>query len=196
MTGDGEDSGSRKGSAPAPESDDPDVALMLAAAAGSDAAFAELIRLHQGPLLNFFRRMGAHHHDGEDLVQETFVRLYRFRLRYRPTARFRTFLYVLARHAWADRCRRSLRRERLTHWLRTAVEVDEAAPEPVVPASGMDAQSALDRLSPKLREVLVLNVYQGLRYQEIADAVGIPLGTVKSRINLALGTIRRWLDEG
>ena len=174
--------------------DDPDVGFMLEAAAGSDVAFAELIHRHQGALLNFFRRMGAYH-DGEDLVQETFVRLHRFRARYRPSAKFRTFLYVLARHVWADRCRRTTRRERVTHWIRTAVEVDEAAPEPVVPAAAMDAQTALDRLSPKLREVLVLNVYQGLRYQEIADALGVPLGTVKSRINLALATIRRLLDE-
>ena len=54
----------------------------------------------------------------------------------------------------------------------------------------IDVQEALGKLSPKLREVLVLNVYQGLRYQDIADVLGIPLGTVKSRINLALEGLR------
>jgi RNA polymerase sigma-70 factor (ECF subfamily) len=49
-------------------------------------------------------------------------------------------------------------------------------------------------LSPKLREVVVLNVYQGLRYQEIADVLEIPLGTVKSRLNLALTALRESLD--
>jgi RNA polymerase sigma-70 factor (ECF subfamily) len=59
----------------------------------------------------------------------------------------------------------------------------------------MDVQAALNRLSPKLREVLVLNVYQGLQYQEIADVLEIPLGTVKSRINLALQELRGIFNE-
>jgi RNA polymerase sigma-70 factor (ECF subfamily) len=59
----------------------------------------------------------------------------------------------------------------------------------------VDVEAALDRLSPKLREVIVLNVYQGLRYQEVADVLGIPLGTVKSRINLALAALKEILHE-
>lgn len=66
-----------------------------------------------------------------------------------------------------------------------------------LPASqaGMDAQAALNRLSPKLREVLVLNIYQGLRYQDIAEVLEIPLGTVKSRINLAMQELREIFNE-
>jgi len=55
-------------------------------------------------------------------------------------------------------------------------------------------QAALERLSPKLREVIVLNVYQGLRYHEVAAVLGVPLGTVKSRINLALQKLREVLE--
>jgi RNA polymerase sigma-70 factor (ECF subfamily) len=171
---------------------DPDAELMAQVAAGSETAFTELVRRHQNHLLNFFMRMGVYN-DAEDLVQETFVRLHRCRDRYRPTARFTTFMYVLARHVWADRGRKLGRIERLCASLRVDAEIDEPA-RPVRDASGLDVQEALTKLSPKLREVVVLNVYQGLRYQEIADVLEIPLGTVKSRLNLALTALRESLD--
>lgn len=167
---------------------------MLHVAAGSQEAFATLIRRHQNALLNYFVRMGAYL-DGEDLVQETFLRVFRYRERYRPAARFRTFLYVLARHVWADRCRARMRRQRLTAWLHADAEIRDRSPAGNGPMDAFDAQAMLDRLSPKLRDVLVMNVYQGLRYQDIADVLKIPLGTVKSRINLALGAMRRLFDE-
>lgn len=175
-----------------PESD-PDVALMVEAAKGTESAFAELVRRHQNSLVNFFARMGASS-DCEDLVQETFVRLFRYRGQYRPTARFTTFLYHLARHVWADRGRKILRIERLnTEYEQELRSAEHHAP----PRAGqsVDIEAALDRLSPKLREVIVLNIYQGLRYQEVADVLEIPLGTVKSRINLALTALKEILDD-
>ena len=179
---------------PGPAEEDPDVALMREVASESPDAFAALIRRHQGALLNFFLRMGAYS-DGEDLVQETFLRVYQYRKKYRPAARFKTFLYVVARHAWADRCRALMRRERLTASLRTDAEIRDDAPARDRSAAVYDVQTALDRLSPKLKEVLVLSVYQGMRYQEIADILGVPLGTVKSRVSLAVEAMRRFLDE-
>ena len=76
----------------------------------------------------------------------------------------------------------------------TDAEIGGGVMLPVSPA-GMDVQEAVNRLSPKLREAIVLNVYQGLRYQDIADVLEIPLGTVKSRINLAFQELRRMFDE-
>lgn len=172
---------------------DPDSVLMLEVAAGSDAAFTELIHRHQNGLLNFFVRMGVYH-DAEDLVQETFVRLYKARSRYRPAARFTTYLYVLARHVWADRGRKVMRRDRLQTSLRTDMEIEGGVARPSA-ASALDVQEALDGLSPKLRAVVVLNVYQGLQYHEIAEVLDIPLGTVKSRMNLALKELREKFDE-
>lgn len=171
-----------------PATIDPDAELMREVAGGSEAAFVELVQRHQKPLLNFFARMGVSS-DGEDLVQETFVRLFRFRRNYRPSARFTTFLYVLARNVWADRGRRVVRIERLASHLEREMEI---ATQPVRPGASdsVDVDAALARLSPKLREVIVLNIYQGMRYQEVADVLGIPLGTVKSRLNLALAELR------
>lgn len=178
-------------SQPTPILEDPDVVLMLEVAKGSEEAFAALVGRHQNPLLNFFARMGALSH-GEDLVQETFVRLFRYRQKYRATAPFGAFLYRIARNVWADHGRKIVRMDRLA----TDYEQELSVPPPVKPMGReLDIQGALEQLSPKLREVLVLNVYQGLRYQEIADALEIPLGTVKSRINLALGALREILNE-
>lgn len=177
-------------SEPSPESLDPDASLMVEAAQGSEEAFVALVRKHQNLLLNFFGRMGALSH-GEDLVQETFVRLFRYRNRYRPSARFVSFLYHLARNVWADHGRKIVRMERLAAEIENSTDQDlEHKP----PHRTLDVQEALQRLSPKLREVVVLNTYQGLRYQEIVDVLGVPLGTVKSRINLALATLREILE--
>lgn len=172
---------------------DPDVALMLDVSSGNEQAFTTLVRAHQQSLVNFFARMGASS-DCEDLVQETFVRLYRYRHSYRPSARFATFLYHLARNVWADRGRKIVRIERLA----AAYENEAYLLENVMaeqPCAAADVEAALDRLSPKLREVIVLNIYQGLKYQEVADVLEIPLGTVKSRINLALAALKEILDE-
>ena len=172
---------------------DADVVLMLQVARGDHPAFETLVKRHQKPLLNFFVRMGAYS-DSEDLVQDTFVRLYRYRERYQPTAKFTTFLYVLAHRVWADLGRKTQRRDRLSASLQTEVETcsqtADASPMPV-----MDVEAALDKLSDKLRDVIVLNIYQGLRYQEIADVLNIPLGTVKSRINLAITALREIFHE-
>lgn len=172
---------------------DPDAELMTEVSKGSEIAFTVLVRRHQNLLLNFFTRMGALS-DGEDLVQETFVRLFRYRDRYRPTARFTALLYHLARNVWADRGRKDARFERLTSGLRAEAGIS-SAPEFTNPGERLDVDAALQKLSPKLREAIVLNVYQRLRYQEIADVLGIPLGTVKSRINLALAALKEILHE-
>lgn len=170
---------------------DPDVVLMIEVAGGSEAAFAALVHRHQNSLLNFFARMGASS-DGEDLVQETFVRLFRYRQRYKPAARFTTFLYHLARRVWTDRGRKIIRLDRLASEFQKAADIaSQSAPERL--AESVDIEAALNRLSPKLREVIVLNIYQGLRYQEVADVLEIPLGTVKSRINLALSALKKIL---
>lgn len=174
------------------EDGDMDARCMARVAAGDDGAFEQLVTRHQKSLLNFFARMGAQS-ECEDLVQNTFVRLYQFRDRYQPTAKFTTFLHVLAYRVWADLGRKTMRREKLAAHLRVAAETVETAADE--PAHGMDVEAALDQLSPKLREVVVLHFYQGLPYQEIADVCKIPLGTVKSRLHLAINALRESLHE-
>jgi RNA polymerase sigma-70 factor (ECF subfamily) len=169
-----------------------DARCMARVATGDQSAFEELVIRHQNKLLNFFARMGAQS-ECEDLVQNTFIQLYQYRDRYQATAKFTTFLHVLAYRVWADLGRKKLRREKLAAFLRVAAESTETATQE--PHPGMDVQAALDKLSPKLRDVVVLHFYQGLLYQEIADVLKIPLGTVKSRINLAINALRDIFHE-
>lgn len=175
----------------APEMGDAD--LMELVRAGRKEAFECLVRRHQQPLLNFFCRMGAYT-DAEDLVQETFVRLFGYRDRYRPSAKFTTFLYTIARHAWLDLLRKSKKREALQERMR--IEADPAHDGGMGRARlSMDTQAALRRLPEKLRSVVVLSFYQGLRYEEIAGVLNIPAGTVKSRMFIALDRLKEMLDD-
>ncbi|HUW59279.1 MAG TPA: RNA polymerase sigma factor [Planctomycetota bacterium] len=170
-----------------------DIELMGRIGRDDRDAFTVLIRRHQHSLVNFFRRMGALHDEAEDLVQDTFLRVYSYRKRYRPTGKFTNFLYVLARHAWANLGRKALRTPRADE---TAVARTALASRTPLADARMDVQTALEALSEKLRAVVVLNVYQGLKYREIAEVLEIPLGTVKSRMHLALRQLKELLDVG
>jgi len=176
-----------------PEAQDIDALLMRQVALGDHAAFESLVKKYQKSLLNYFVRMGASS-DSEDLVQNTFVRLYEYRDRYQVTAKFTTFLYVLAYRVWADLGRKRQRRERLRGSLETDQHIDPGHARPADMPS-IDIEAALATLSDKLRDVIVLNFYQGLPYQAIADVLHIPLGTVKSRINLAITALRDHFHE-
>lgn len=178
----------RSDSAPA-SSARSDEELMLLTGRGDKDAFVALIHRYQQPLVNFFGRMGARNCETEDLAQETFLRLFAYRTRYRPTSKFRNLLYVLARHAWAD----MTREEKAQPAANSEVLETAAAAEPMWHGEHLDVQAALATLSGKLRTVLVLGVYQGLKQQEIAEVLGIPLGTVKSRMHLALKQLRETL---
>ena len=174
-----------------PETDD--FALMARVREGREDAFRHLVERHQRALLNFFARLGASHH-GEDLAQETFVRLWNYRKKYKPAAKFTTFLYTLARHAWVDFLRRQ------TRFQLFASRYREEMPSATDGGLGrlrkeLDIQAALERLSPKLREVLVLAVHQGLAYEEIAAILRIPVGTVKSRVFNALAALEEMFHE-
>lgn len=157
-------------------------------------AFAVLVTRHQKMLLNFFVRSGVYH-DCEDLVQQTFLRLYRYRDRYVATAKFTTFLFLLARQVWIDELRRRKRHERLKESLAAEPhpEFVDAAQASMGESGDMDLARALARLPENLRQVVELGVYQELPYAEVSKILGIPVGTVKSRMFNALAKLREWL---
>jgi len=169
-----------------PESSD--FALMALVREGDEEAFRQLVTRYQRPLLNFFVRMGASTF-AEDLAQETFIRVWKYRRKYKPSAKFTTFLYTLARHVRLDFVRRQIRFRLFSERYR------EEAPTSTDGGMGqlqhrLDIQIVLEQLSPKLREVLVLAVHQGLSYKEIARILSLPVGTVKSRVFNALSFIK------
>jgi len=176
---------------PEPTSADPadDAALMALARTDDRGAFAALVARHQKKLLNYFRRSGVQY-DAEDLVQQTFLRLYRYRNRYTPRAKFTTFLFLMARQVWIDELRKRKRAERLADAL--AAEPEPAAGVGTAPPQGarLDVAQAVAALPEAMRQVVELGIYQDLPYAEIARILSIPAGTVKSRMFNAIRLLR------
>lgn len=169
-----------------------DAQLMQRLAGDDEEALRELVQRYQGLLMNFFLRSGAES-NAEDLVQETFVRLYHYRKRYQPSAKFTTFLHTLARHVWIDLTRKRGR------WLRLLTAWAEATPKQDDHSAGaagrrMDAARLVQQLSEEMRSVVVLVFYQGLSHQDAADVLGVPVGTIKSRMFNALNRMREMME--
>lgn len=159
----------------------------------SDALLAEAEKFREN-LLNFFRRQGVSYHEGEDLVQETFLRLWKYRDRYRSTAKLSTFLFIIARQVRLDALRRETRREkREERWGRETPQTASAASARV--DAREDVRWAVSRLSEPLRDVIEFGVFQDLPYAEVAEILEIPVGTVKSRMSNALKKLKEIFDE-
>ena len=143
-------------------------------------------------LLNFFWRQGVSYSEGEDLVQETFLRLWKYRAEYRPTAKLSTFLFLMARQVRLDALRHDSRTERREERWGKEQPVRQ---EPPVPGVREDVRWAVGQLTEPLREVVELGVFQDLPYAEVSEILGIPVGTVKSRMSNALRKLKEIFDE-
>ncbi len=186
-----------------------DAELMAMSAKGDDSAFAEIVSRYQDVLLNFFMRKGVSFADGQDLAQRTLLRLWRYRHRYEPTAKFTTFLFLLAGQVAIDFIRAEGRRNGLQEDLEREAEAEatagtmhSAGETSVVcrPAEPDDAQGervrrAVASLPPGLRDVVELGVFQDLPYAEVSEILGIPVGTVKSRMFNALKKLKELMNE-
>lgn len=157
----------------------------------SDEELMAEARRFEPNLLNFFWRQGVSHFEGEDLVQETYLRLWKYRREYEPTAKLSTFLFLLARQVRVDALRRQTRREqREERW-----GMEQPVSQPPDACEREDVRWALARLSEPLRDVVELGVFQDLPYAEIAKVLGIPVGTVKSRMSNAIRKLKEVMDD-
>jgi RNA polymerase sigma-70 factor (ECF subfamily) len=142
-------------------------------------------------LLNFFWRQGVSISEGEDLVQETYLRLWNYRREYKPTAKLSTFLFLIARQVRIDALRRQTRREiREERWGKEQPDIQQPDSYAID-----DVRWAVSRLSEPLREVVELGVFQDLPYAEVAEILSIPVGTVKSRMSNALKKLKEIFNE-
>jgi RNA polymerase sigma-70 factor (ECF subfamily) len=166
--------------------------LIAQAQQGDRGAFGELVRCHREGVINVVYRMCGDANLAEDSAQEAFIRAWQHLPRYRPRSPFRNWLYRIATNVALD----ALRRERET------VDVDSISlathsdgPEAVMESRerGERVRQAVLALPPASRSVLVLREYEGLSYREIADTLGIPSGTVMSRLNYARNRLRESL---
>ena len=158
--------------------DQPDVADVVAAASGDLAAFDRLVRTMQGRVWRYIIHIVGDHSLAEDLAQEVFLRMHRKLHTLRDPERFVSWLLSMARNAAFD-AGRSGRRHPL-HLIGDDV-LPETGPSPD-PHLRFEVFEALQSLDDELREAVVLVAVSGFSYQEAAGAIGIPEGTVKSRV--------------
>jgi len=184
-------------------SDLPDPALALAARQGSDEAFRLLVERWQRPVYSLVVRLVRDPAAAEDLAQETFLKAHRSLGGYDPERKFGSWLLRIAHNAAIDWLRR--RHPEVVSLVRPAGEEpeeetevpDERGPTPEEAALGRDLgralASALAGLRAEHREALLLRFQEGLAYDEIAEVMGIPLGTVKTFIFRARQELARSL---
>ncbi len=160
---------------------------------GDNYAFDLLVKRYKEPLLNFVYRFVGEREEAEDIVQETFLRLFKNKHYYREIAKFSTWIYTIAGNLAKTELRRRKRRKLLSisNFMSSDKDYDipdeDSNPEREANTVITDKiiQKAIDKLSPKFKQVILLRDVQGFSYEEIAEIVGIPLGTVKSRVNRA-----------
>lgn len=181
--------------------------LLRRCARGDVAAYRELVERLEKPLVNFIFRFVGERHVAEDLFQETFVRVVRRLGEFDPRASLSTWIYTIARNLALDHLKAKRRHREVA--LDSAASEDRgkviyfkdviraAAPEPGARAeTGEDERrltEALAALSPAKREALVMRVYAGLSYADIARIVKSPVGTIKFRVHEALQDLARHL---
>jgi RNA polymerase sigma-70 factor (ECF subfamily) len=173
--------------------------LVARARAGDAAAFEALVRLHAELAYNLALRALGDPAEAEDVAQEAFVRAWRAMPRFREEARFGTWLYRIVTNLCYDRLPR-LKQEL------AALDIDEAESladeRPSADTSLLDAElrarlhAAIDELPAGYRLLITLRHVHGLRYDEIATAAGMPLGTVKTGIHRARRRLREALEQG
>jgi RNA polymerase sigma-70 factor (ECF subfamily) len=159
--------------------EEPDPQVVVEAQRGQPAAFETLVRAYQAPVWRLVHQLVRDPQLAEDVVQESFLRAYRFLPRYRGDARFSTWLLSVARNCAMDELRRFERRQKLTDRLRARAVPASPLPEGL----SLEVHELVASLPPELREPIVLIDMLGLSYAEVASIVRAPVGTIKSRVH-------------
>lgn len=167
----------------------------------SRQAFAQLVKRYERPLFQFIVRQVRERALAEEIFQETFLRAYRGLGAFAPQASeasVRGWLYRIATNACRDELRSARSKASRAGDPEAAERLASGGPGPEGDASTRQraelVRLALAQLTATQREVIVLFQYQGLTYPEIAEVLGVPLGTVKSRMHAALSALGRVLQ--
>ena len=181
---------------------EPDEWCMKQVALGNQRYVEPLIRRYSSAMLTFIGRIAGRLHRDEEIFQEVFLAMWLGRATYQYPAMFRPWLYAIA----LNKCRQTLRR--FAPVFSALPEPDladegafagrQAATAPVEAAIAAETailvEIALGKLAPRQREVIVMRLWNGLSYAEIAEATGVREGTVRSQMHEALAAIRRDLE--
>ncbi len=183
---------------------DPDSSLVSRCLRGDESAWEELVRLHTRKVYGLCYRFTGSGSEAQDLTQEVFLRVFRTIKTFRSTeGSFATWLARVTRNLLIDHYRRT-RQERVTDSIEEQLPTIEeagatAAVRPDQALAGQEAsqilKATLQKLSPDLREAVILRDLQEMEYREIAEVLAIPEGTVKSRINRGRAELARLLRK-
>lgn len=164
-----------------------DEELMSAVRAGDVRKLGALFDRHHASLFRYAMRMTSNRAWSEDLVQEIFVRILKYRETFRDGNGFTTWMFRIARNAYVDQARKK----------RWEVQTEDPVDAPVSPIDELEQEQelkllrrALQKLPEQQREILVLARFQQLPYEQIADLLGIEIGTVKTRVHRAIKQLR------
>ncbi len=189
--------------------DEADEALMLRYQQGEVRAFEILLTRHRRPVFNFILRFVGSREIAEDLLQDTFLRVIKGADKYERKAKFTTWLYTIARNLCVDQSRRQKHRkaQSLDAPLSKGSEGGGTLLD-VVPGNEMGSDrkaasrelhqrlhNAIATLSEEQREVFLMREFLDMPFKQIADVVGVPENTVKSRMRYALEKLRLELHE-
>jgi len=172
-----------------------DKELMELIQAGDDKAFRELVLRFQDRLMNFVGRIVSDHETSEEIVQETFLRIFKQKMSYTPQYAVSTWIYTIALNLGRSELRkRKLRKFLSLDFLKEESDI-ELADATVHTMDGLAPvlQQAIEKLPPEYKTAFILCDIQRLPYQQIAEVMRVPVGTVKSRINRARSILREKL---
>ncbi len=182
--------------------------LMVRYQQGEVRAFEILLGRHRRSVFNFILRYVGDKETAEDLLQETFMRVIKGAEAYKRQAKFTTWLYTIARNLCVDQTRRRKHRKHASLDAPMAADDDSGTLLDVLPSSEMASdrksvnkqlyqrlQGAIGALSEEQREVFLMREFLDMPFKQIADVVGVPENTVKSRMRYALEKLRLDLDE-
>ncbi len=185
--------------------DQDDRVVVEAVLGGQQHRFGELVDRYQTQIVNYVCRMLGNYEDAVDLSQDVFLKAYSALGTYRPQYPFPAWLFRIARNAAIDEIRK---RRLATVSLDAPMEFDDGEAGREVESAGLDPQdaylglefadrisSAIDGLPDKYREPIVLRHAAELSYEEIAEALELPIGTVKTRIFRARDALRHSLAD-
>jgi RNA polymerase sigma factor (sigma-70 family) len=174
-----------------------DELLMAQVAEGKRECLEALVRRHANPLLTFIRRMVGDLHRSEELFQEVFLAVWVKRKQYQFPRPFKAWLYAIA----LNKCRVEFRGKLMGNLdsledLPSFPSTREASPadSAIATETATIVASAVERLPPQQRAVLVLRIWNGLSYSQIAEAVGRSEGTVRANMHHGLATMRKPLE--
>jgi RNA polymerase sigma-70 factor (ECF subfamily) len=188
--------------------EDADEDLMVLYQRGEVRAFEVLLSRHRKPVYNYILRFVGDKETAEDLLQEAFMRVIRGAEAYKRQAKFTTWLYTIARNLCVDQTRRRKHRKHASLDAPMDASDDSGTLLDVIPSNEMASdrksvnkqlhatmQRAIEALSDEQREVFLMREFLDMPFRQIADVVGVPENTVKSRMRYALEKLRLELDE-